>query len=92
MATSSARVKQWIAVKKIKEAVERELFFKLLTKRWNLMQMLDDLRDNLEEIERKDERAYNFITSILIQKEENPEKKLTAKQFKYLVDLHNKYS
>lgn len=55
------------------------------------MRMLDQLNEHMEEIAVKDEWAYDFITKIKIQKEEDPTKKLTTKQFKKLIELHNKY-
>lgn len=55
------------------------------------MRMLDDLTEHLDDIERTDAPAYKFIESILIQKDERPDKPLSQKQFGYLVDLHNRY-
>jgi len=54
--------------------------------------MLNDLKKQLDEIETVDEKAYSFIQSTLIQKEEKPDKQLTKNQFSYLIDLHNKYT
>ena len=55
------------------------------------MIMLDQLKEKLDDIADVDDWAFEFITDILIRKEENPDNKLTKKQFNKLVELHEKY-
>lgn len=45
----------------------------------------------MEDIELEDEWAFKFIQSIMIQKEEYPDKPLTGKQFTKLCEFHTKY-
>lgn len=55
------------------------------------MRILDNIKEVLDEIEQKDQRSFEFVEKIIIQKEEQPEKKLTKLQFKWLNDLHDRY-
>ncbi len=55
------------------------------------MKLIDQLTEYMGEIERKDDWAFNFIESIKIKKEEDPNKKLTGAQFKKLCEIHTKY-
>jgi len=55
------------------------------------MRMLNALKQCLPDIEIVDVYAYNFILSIILQKELNPSLKLTGKQFSYLVRLQNRF-
>jgi len=55
------------------------------------MRMLENLKEYMDEIEQKDPRAHGFLEKIMIQKEEDPEKKLTGPQFKWVTDLHDRY-
>jgi len=55
------------------------------------MKLLDQLKDHMDEIERKDAWAFTFVENLLIQKEENPDKQLTGKQFTKLCEIHTKY-
>ena len=55
------------------------------------MRMLDDLRDELDEIERCNEWEFNFVTDIMQRKEENPDYKLSSKQFEILNRIHQQY-
>lgn len=53
--------------------------------------MYADLRNVLDEIERSDDWAYRFVTDILERRENNPDYKLSPKQFKKLDEIHQKY-
>jgi len=53
--------------------------------------MLDDLRDELDEIERCNEWEYKFVTDIMQRKEETPDYKLSSKQFEILNRIHQQY-
>ena len=55
------------------------------------MRLLDQLKEKMDEIEEDDDYAFRFIQSIMIQKEEKPDKPLTGKQFKLLCKFHTKY-
>lgn len=55
------------------------------------MRMLDNLKAIMDELEKEDEWAHEFVTDILIKKEENPSHQLTKKQFNKLVEIHDKY-
>ena len=55
------------------------------------MIMLDQLKEVIEEIEIKNAWEYNFVQSLLIQKELHPDEKLSGKQFNILVKIHEKY-
>lgn len=54
------------------------------------MKMLDDLKDVLDEIEREDEWAGNFVSDILERKESTPDYKLSGKQFEKLNQIHQR--
>ena len=53
--------------------------------------MLADLTEIMDEIESKNEWEYKFIESLQIRIEENPEYKLTNRQFNCLLKIHGKY-
>ena len=53
--------------------------------------MLDDLQGVLEDIEASDDWAYNFVTDIAERKENDPDYKLTGKQFEKLNQIHQRY-
>lgn len=55
------------------------------------MKMLNDLVDILDELEGEYDFAFDFVTSIQIQKEENPDKKLSGAQWRVLIQLHDKH-
>lgn len=55
------------------------------------MRMLEDLKEAFENAQLESEWEYNFIQDMLIKTEENPEYKLSKKQFAKLNDLHMKY-
>lgn len=55
------------------------------------MKLLDQLKDHIDEIEKDDDWAHGFIQSLLIQKETDPDKQLTGKQFTKLCEIHTKY-
>lgn len=55
------------------------------------MKLLEQLKDYMDEIEKDDSWAFGFVQSILIQKEEDPDKPLTGKQFTKLCEIHTKY-
>ena len=55
------------------------------------MIMLDQLKEKLDDIADVDDWAFEFITDVLIRKEENPDYKLTKNQFNKLVEFHEKY-
>lgn len=55
------------------------------------MAMLDDLMEIIDELEVKDDFAYSFITNLKIRKENNPDRQMSGKEFKTLVDVHNRY-
>lgn len=55
------------------------------------MKMLDDLKDALDEIEREDEWAANFVSDILERKESVPDYKLSGKQFEKLNQIHQRF-
>ena len=56
-----------------------------------MAKMLDDLKSVLDDIESKDPVSFGFLLDILIAKEEGRQKQLSAKQFKWLQDLHERY-
>lgn len=56
-----------------------------------MAKMLDDLKSMLDDIERKDPASFAFLQDVLIAKEEGRQKPLSAKQFKWLQDLHERY-
>jgi hypothetical protein len=51
--------------------------------------MLDNLKTVLDEID--NEWALTFVEDLLIRREENRLDRLTDKQFKKLVEIHDKY-
>ena len=53
--------------------------------------MLDDLKTVLDDIEAKDEWAYNFVTDIMERKENNPDYRLTGNQFEKLNEIHRRF-
>lgn len=53
--------------------------------------MLDNLKDVLDDIGRDDEWAHGFVQDLLIRREEGGLGRLTDKQFKKLVEIHDKY-
>ncbi len=55
------------------------------------MKMLDDLVDLLDELEGESDFAFEFVTSIKIQKDENPDKKLSGAQWRVLIQLHDRF-
>lgn len=55
------------------------------------MRMLDELKEVLDDIEKKDAWAHKFIQDISTQKEEEPEYKLTNRQFTKIQELHKKF-
>lgn len=55
------------------------------------MRMLEDLKEAFEFSQPEDEWAYNFVQDMLIKKEENPDFKLSKKQFAKLNEIHQKY-
>lgn len=55
------------------------------------MRMLDDLKSAFDEIQPETEWEYNFVQDMAIKMEENPDFKLSKKQFAKLNDLHQKY-
>ncbi|CAB4188133.1 hypothetical protein UFOVP1165_26 [uncultured Caudovirales phage] len=55
------------------------------------MKMLDDLKDAIDEIEREDEWAANFVSDILERKETAPDYKLSGKQFEKLNQIHQRF-
>ena len=55
------------------------------------MRMIDDLKTAFDEIQPNDEWEYNFIQDIAIKLEENPEYKLSKKQFARVNEIHQKY-
>lgn len=55
------------------------------------MRMLDRLKEQLAEIEQDSEWEYNFVQDLIIRKEQNPDYKLSKKQFKKLSDISEKY-
>lgn len=56
-----------------------------------MMRMLDALQSRLDEIEKKNDWAYRFVSDLLIRVEENPDYKLTGKQFKKLNEIYEEY-
>jgi len=55
------------------------------------MRMLDALKKQLPQIQTADTFAYNFILSIVIQREIYPDIQLTGRQFSYLIRLQNRF-
>lgn len=55
------------------------------------MRMLEGLKEVMDEIEIQNEWEFNFVSKILIQAEEHPQKKLTSKQFNCLLRIYDKY-
>ena len=55
------------------------------------MRMLDNLEDKLADIELDSEWEYNFVQDLITRKAQNPDYKLSKKQFKKLSDIHEKY-
>lgn len=58
------------------------------------MRLLDQLKEFMGEIERKDDYAFKFIEKMTIRSEENPDfglKNMSKPQVKYLLGLHTKY-
>lgn len=55
------------------------------------MRMLDDLREELDEIGATNDWEYNFVSDLLARTEDNPEYKLSPKQFECLNKIHQKY-
>ena len=55
------------------------------------MIMLEQLKEVMDDIEPVDSWAFNYIQDILIKKEQNPNMVLSTKQFKKLVELHEKF-
>ena len=55
------------------------------------MRMLDDLKAVLDDIEASDEWAYNFVTDIMERKENDPDYKLSGKQFEKLNEIHRRF-
>ena len=55
------------------------------------MRMLDDLKTVLDDIEASDEWAYNFVTDIMERKENDPDYKLSGKQFEKLNEVHRRF-
>lgn len=55
------------------------------------MKMLDDLKDAIDEIEREDEWAANFVSDILERKKAAPDYKLSGKQFEKLNQIHQRF-
>ena len=52
------------------------------------MRILDDLKSAFDEIQPETEWEYNFVQDMAIKMEENPDFKLSKKQFAKLNDLH----
>ena len=55
------------------------------------MRMLDDLKTVLDDIEAKDEWAYNFVTGIMERRENKPDYALSGKQFEKLNEIHRRF-
>lgn len=55
------------------------------------MRILNELKGIQEDIAKQHEWDADFIASIAIQKENNPDMKLSGKQFKVLNNLYEKY-
>ena len=55
------------------------------------MIMIDDLKTVLDDIEKKDDWTYRFVTDIATRLEENPDYKLTGKQFRKLCQVHHDF-
>lgn len=53
--------------------------------------LLDNLKEHLEDIESSWEWAYDFITNLMQEREEGKIKKLSNDRFKWLVRIHDKY-
>lgn len=54
-------------------------------------QMLDGLKTKLNEIEEADAWAHKFVEDLLVRREEGKLGKLTDKQFKKLLEIHERY-
>lgn len=55
------------------------------------MIMLDKLKPRLDEIAADNEWEHDFIQGLIIKKEEDPEYKLTGKQFSKLSEINDKW-
>lgn len=55
------------------------------------MRLLDQLKEHMDDMEERNNWAFNFVTKITIQKEEDPDKPLTGPQFTKLCEIHSKY-
>jgi hypothetical protein len=55
------------------------------------MRLIDQLKEHMDDMEESDNWAFNFVTRIAIQKEEQPDKQLTGPQFTKLCEIHSKY-
>lgn len=53
--------------------------------------MLDRLKEKLDEISECNDWEHSFVQDLLIRREEGKLGRLTDKQFKKLLDLHEKY-
>ena len=53
--------------------------------------MLDNLKEVLDDIEQENDWEYNFVSDLLIKREEGRLGRLTDKQFMKLFDIHEKY-
>ena len=55
------------------------------------MKMLDNLKEILDDLEKKDEWAHGFVQNLLIKQEEGKLGKLTLKQWNKLLEIHERY-
>ena len=53
------------------------------------MRMLEELKEKLDDID--NEWEHDFVENIMTKKEEDPDYKLSGKQFSKLADIHTKY-
>ncbi len=56
------------------------------------MRMLDELKTRMHDIEIDNVNDFNFLQSIIIQREQYPDIQLSGKQFGYLISIHNRYT
>lgn len=56
-----------------------------------MSRIYDDLRSVLDDIAKKDDWAHGFVSDILERREQNPDYKLSIKQFNKLNEIHQKY-
>ena len=55
------------------------------------MRMLEALKNHLDEIEITNDWEFQFVTNILERRENNPNYRLSAKQFNTLNTIYEKY-